>query len=170
MSANQTMLFLQDDQLSSQFRLSFPNGIPGGGTGENVALRMDQSFDPPEETVGEYQYFYKGIPITKPNMLDETDRHFTMQVRIDQQWSVFDDLVNWKNMVHNPRTGTALPFASVNTTLIVEALDQMGAIAKKIKYTGVVIKGIKVETFEQGSSDPSRVTLNFIYQSVDYTN
>lgn len=165
---NSVILALQDDQLANQFKLSFPNGIPGGGSGENIALRMDQSFDPPEETVGEYQYFYKGLSVTKPNMLDETDKHITMQVRIDQQWAVFDDLMNWKNLVHNPRMGTGLPFASISATLIVEALDNLSKTQKKIKYTGVVIKGVKIETFEHGSSDPSRVTLNFMYQTVDY--
>lgn len=163
-----TILTLQDDQLANQFKIIFPNGIPGGGSGDNISLRMDQSFDPPEETVGEYQYFYRGMSVTKPNMLDETDKHFSMQVRIDQQWAVFDDLMNWKELVHNPRWGTGLPFASINTTVIIEALDNLGKTQKKIKYSGVVIKGVKVETFEHGSSDPSRVTLNFIFQNVEY--
>lgn len=163
-----TILTLQDDQLANQFKITFPGGIPGGGSGDNISLRMDQSFDPPEETVGEYQYFYRGMSVTKPNMLDETDKHFSMQVRIDQQWSVFDDLMNWKELVHNPRWGTGLPFASISTTMIVEAIDNLGKTQKKIKYTGVVLKGVKVETFEHGSSDPSRVTLNFIFQNVEY--
>lgn len=162
------ILGLSDDQLSNQFQLVFPNGIPGGGNGELTALRMDQQFDAPEETSSEYTINYKGMTIMKPGMLDETDKHFSCAVRLDQQWEVFDDIIRWKEMCHNPRNGTRLPFAVINTTVLVQALDGANKIVKTIKYGGVVIKGVKVETFDHASTDPSRITLNFMFSTVAY--
>lgn len=162
------ILGLADDQLSNQFQLVFPSGIPGGGNGDLVALRMDQQFDAPEQTTNEYTINYKGMTVMKAGMLDETDKHFSIAVRIDQQWEVFDSIMKWKQMVHNPINGTRLPFALVNTTVLVQSLDGQNNIVKTIKFGGVLIKGVKVETFDHASTDPSRMTLNFMFSTLAY--
>lgn len=159
---------LGSDQLANQFQLKFPNGIPGGGSGENIALRMDQSFDPPEEATGEYEVFYRGVKIMFSNMLDETDKHVTFDVRLDSQWAIFDDLKSWKEMVFNANTGTAQPQENVRTTLLMEYLNTEGSIAKMCRFSGAILKTIKVQTSEHGSGDPLRLTLNFMYNKMTW--
>ena len=162
---------LGDDALLNQFRLVFPSGIPFGGTGENIALRMDQSIDLPEETVAVYEYFFRGIKITKASMLDETAKEITFDVRIDSQWAVFDDLNGWKQKVHNPNAGTRLPFALTSTTMLVQmftGVEGEDTPVKQVRFGGVVLKGLKGPALEHGASDPARATLSFIFQTMKY--
>ena len=164
------ILQLGDDALASQFQLTFPAGIPGGAGagGDIVALRIDQPVDVPMESVGEYEYYYKGIKITKTNMTDETDKHLDVQVRLDQQWAVFDAIKAWKDIVHNPRNGTRLAWALINAPILLEALDGSGAVVKRIKIANAVLKSFKITSFEAGSTDPSRLELQFVFSSLDY--
>jgi len=166
--AIEEILSLSDDAMTSQFQIQFPNGIPGSGSGENVALRMDQALDPPEESVGEYEFFYKGLKIVRPNMQDESDKHVLITVRIDQQWAVFEALKNWKRLVHDPINGTRLPTASVSTTMLVQALDGGGDIVQTATFTNVVLKSFKVTSWEHAGADPQRVELNLIWGTMDW--
>jgi hypothetical protein len=162
------ILSLSDDQMTSQFQIQFPNGIPGGGSGENVSLRMDQTLDIPEESVGEYTFYYKGMIIIRPNMTDETDKHMLLSVRIDQQWEVFEALKNWKRMVHDPINGTRLPLASVSTTMLAQALDGSGDVVQTTTFSNVIIKNFKVTAWEHAGTDPSRVEINLIFGTSDW--
>ncbi len=157
-----------DDQLTSQFNLVFPAGIPGGGSGENIALRMDQTFDPPEEATGEYELFFQGAKIVVLNMTDETDKHLTISVRLDQQWTVFDDIMNWKEGCYNPRTGTRLPASDTRIPLLVQALDGQKSIVKTIRFTGVQCKNVKITSFEHNGTDPSRLELQLTFAEMNY--
>lgn len=157
-----------DDQLNSQFNLVFPAGIPGGGSGENIALRMDQSFDPPAESTGEYEIFFQGIKIPVLNMTDETDKHITLSVRLDQQWAVFDDIMNWKEGCYNPRTGTRMASSDTRIPVLVQALDGQKNISKTLRFTGVQCKEVKITSFEHNGTDPSRLELQLTFVSMDY--
>lgn len=162
------ILALSDDQMSSQFQIQFPNGIPGSGSGDNVALRMDQTIDIPDESVSEYTFYHKGMLIVRPNMQDETDKHLLLSVRIDQQWDVFEAIKSWKRLVHDPINGTRLPLASVSTTLLVQALDSSNNVVQTTTFTNVIIKSFKVTAFEHAGTDPSRVELNLIFGTIDW--
>lgn len=157
-----------DDQMSSQFQIQFAGGIPGGGSGDDVTLRMDQALDIPEETVGQYEYYYKGLKIVRPNMLDESTKELLLTVRIDQQWSVFENIKNWKRLVHDPINGTRLPTAVVSTTMLFQALDGDKTVVQTATFTNVIIKNFKVTAFEHGGSDPARVELNLIFGTLDW--
>ena len=146
-----TILNLEDDQLSSQFQVQFPNGIPLGGSGDNIILRMDQSVQVPRESVGSYDFYYKGMKITRPNMTDESEKLLTLNIRLDQQWEVFDDLQNWKRSVYNPITGTRLPLATVSVPVFVQFLDGEGNIIKTAVFNNSVIK--------EQNSEPLKITI-----------
>lgn len=162
------LIRLSDDMLNSQYQILFPNGIPGGGSGDNIALRMDQPIQIPRESVGEYDIYYKGMKITKTSMLEDTDKHITIQVRIDQQWAVFEDIKNWKRLVHDPINGTRLPFASINCPILFQALDGSQAVKQTCTLSQCVIKEFEVTSFEPNGTDPSRVEMNIIYQTSDW--
>jgi hypothetical protein len=159
---------LGDDQHSSQYIINFPNGIPGGGKADLISLRADQSFDPPEEKVGTYEFWFRGLKIVKPSMIDETEKTMTFDVRIDQQWQVHKDLVKWKKMVHDCVNGTAMDFSQISTSLLVKALDGSGIVKRTFRYGGVALVGLKTTQFEHNNADPSRCTLNMIYQTIKY--
>lgn len=164
------ILGLNDDQMTSQYQVKFPAGIPGGAGagGDIIALRMDQAVDVPAEVVGEYEYFYKGMKIVKTNQVDETDKHISLQVRLDQQWDVFEALKTWKRMVHEPNLGTKFAWALINTTILIEALDGLNQVTKTVRIGGAVIKSLKITSFEPNGADPSRLELEFVFSTIDY--
>jgi hypothetical protein len=159
---------LSDDQMASQFQIQFPNGIPGGGSGDEIALRMDQSLDIPEEAVGEYIFYYKGLKIVRPNMIDESTKELLITVRLDQQWNIFEQIKAWKRLVHDPINGTRLPTASVSTTMLFQALDGSGDVMQTATFTNVIIKNFKVTSFENEGGDPARVEMNLLFGTADW--
>lgn len=163
-----SILNLGDDQLANQFMLIFPNGIPGGGDANAISLRADQSFDPPENTVNVYDIFHKGFKFSKTGMLQETTKEFTIDIRIDQQWKVFDDLKKWCDYSYDHSNGTALAESFARSTVIVQAEDRMQTSVKQIHFKYAKPKSIKVGTFANDSSDPLRVTVSFVFISMEF--
>lgn len=168
MSVNGRILDLGGNQMKSHYKFTFPEGIPTGGDHESISLRMDQDFDPPEDTVGTYEYYYRGTKIVETNMIHEMDKTFTVMVRLDQQWKAFDDLNAWYRACYDPIEGTALPNSMVRTTCILEAQDTLNNTVKNIKFTYCKIKGIKIDSFENGGTEPSRLQLTFIFGDMDF--
>jgi hypothetical protein len=157
------IMALGDDQLLSQFSLVFPNGIPGGGNAQAVALRMDTTIDPPEEAVNVYEIFHKGFKIPKTGMLQEGTKEFTVEVRIDQQWEVYDTLKNWSKLSYDHSNGTGLPDSMTRATIIVQPEDRSQTGVKQIIFRGCKPKADKLPTFDNQSGDPARVSLTFIF-------
>lgn len=157
------ILSLGDDQAASQFSIIFPNGIPGGGDAETISLRCDQSFDPPENVVNVYEFFHKGYKFPKTGMLQETTKEFTIDIRLDQNWKVYDDIIAWANMSYDHSNGTALPEIMARSTVIVQAEDRNQNSVKKITFKYAKPKSVKIGTFDNQSGDPVRITVIFIF-------
>lgn len=168
MAAIDTIINMGDDQQTNQFQILFPAGIPFGGSGENVALRMDQSIDIPEDVVNSYDIFYKGMKIPKTGTLDESTKEISIPVRIDQQWAVWDDLYNWKKKVYDSNEGTRASSEETRTPMIIQALDGSDSVVKTHRFTGVQIKSIKVGAYEHGGSEPMRAELTFIFAAIEH--
>lgn len=158
---------LGDDQMSSAFSVIFPNGIPGGGDSETVSLRMDSSIDLPEDSVNVYEFYHKGFKFPMTGMLQETDKTLTFDVRLDQQWKVYDDLKKWANMSYNHSNGTALPEAMARTTFMVQAQDRQQSSVANLKFKFAKLKSLKIGAFDNASGDPIRLTLTMIYIVMD---
>jgi hypothetical protein len=163
------ILSLGDDQLANQFSIVFPNGIPGGGDSNAISLRCDQTFDPPENVINVYELFHKGYKIPKTGMLQETTKEFTIDIRLDQSWKVYDDLQKWVNMSYDHNNGTALPEIMARSTVIVQAEDRNQSAIKKIHFKYAKPKSVKIQTFDNQSGDPLRITVIFIYVQMDVT-
>lgn len=168
MSVSSNTMALSDDQLASQYEVIFPNGIPGGGDANRIALRMDTTFDPPEQTVGTYELFKKGVKIIKTNMIQDMDKTLPLEVRLDQQWKVHDDLNNWFKLCYNYETGVALEESATRTLMYIVALDTQGTIVKTIKFLDVKLKSLKIGTFDNQGTDPVRVTMTIIFNDMDF--
>lgn len=154
---------LGSDQMANQFVFSLPTGIPGGGNKEAVALRLDGSFDTPAFSLATYDVNYRGIKVTKVSTKEETEKTFSCEFRLDQQWEVYDSLVNWLKMVFDPDTLTGYPEEAIRTTALVQAYGRNNEIVKSIRFTGVVIKSLKISEFSQESSDPNKLTAEFAF-------
>jgi hypothetical protein len=157
------ILSLGDDQMVSQFSIIFPNGIPGGGDANAVSLRCDMQFDPPEDTVNVYEIFHKGFKIPKTGMLQETTKEFSIDIRLDQQWKVYDDIRAWADMSYDHSNGTALPEIMARSTMIIQAEDRTQSGVKKLIFKYAKPKSVKIQTFDNQGGDPLRITVMFIY-------
>lgn len=159
----ETVFQLGDDSLKSAFFLLFPGGIPGGGNATNVELRMDETFDPPEQAVSTYEIWHKGQKIPKTGGVEESPKEFTFNVRLDQQWQVYDDLNLWLERVFNTETGTPGSDTDTRTTMLIQSVDRANAPIKTIKFTGVKLHKIKITEFDHSNGEPIKLELSFIF-------
>lgn len=162
------VLGLGDDQLANSFQLVFPAGVPLANNSDAIALRMDQTFDPPDESVNTYDIKYRGITITKTGRSEATSKEFTIDVRIDQSWEVFKDLKRYYNACYNPVNGTGLGDSLTRFPISVQALDGDQAVAYSINFKNCKIKQMKIGSFGQEEEGPLRVTLSFIYGTMEF--
>lgn len=154
---------LGDDQMASQFEVVFPQGIPGGGDGTRLGLRMDQAFQVPEKTVGRYDVRYRGLQIPKTSNVDGTTKEFSLSFRVDQNWGVYDDLKRWRDLVYDDRNATSGSEAETRTTVIVNHYGTDNQIKKQWTFTGVKLFSMNTTESSHESEDPLRVECNFIF-------
>ena len=159
------LLTLGNDQLGHMHELVFPSGIPSGDKADLIALRADQTFDPPEELASTYEFSRHGKKIVKTSTFEETAKEITFEVRLDQQWAVYDDLKTWIDNVL--RIKQDIPLADLRTKIQLDAMDEDKNVIKSIIYIGAVLKGLKIGSFDTNSGDPIRLTLTFAYLEIE---
>ena len=163
MSSTLAIMNLGDDQMASQWALRFPDGIPGGGNSDALSLRLDTSFDPPEDIVETYEIWAQGTKRVMTSMTHAMDKTFTIDVRVDQNHEVINAVEAWYFKCYDPINGKALPDAMTRTTGIVELYDGQNKVVKAYRFRGLKIKGLKLQTLEMSSPDPLRATLSFVF-------
>jgi hypothetical protein len=170
MSNVDTIFSVGDNAASSQFEVFFPEGIPGGGNSQNVELRSDQPIDIPEIVYGQFEFFFKGVKITLPSRLEETDKNITISIRLDQQFNTWDDLRAWQLLGFNEKDGTAAPNITAATTVGFRILDGNNNPAKTfyLKYT--FLRGLKITSLDPASNEPIRAELNLMFNDIDDGN
>jgi len=93
---------LGDDQLSNQFEVQFPLGIPFELLDKkSLSFRIDQPFDIPSIDTSEQELYFYGAKIFRPTRSDDTDKHITLSFRIDSKWAVFNALNRWHEKIFN---------------------------------------------------------------------
>jgi hypothetical protein len=152
-----------DDALTNQFNVIFPTGIPGGGNTDRISLRTDQAVDPPERSINVYEIFHKGIKIPKTGTLDETSKELTFDVRLDQAWGVYDDFAAWLKLCYDFSNAVALPDVMTRTNITIQADDTAGTVIKSLTFKGIKLRGMKIASFDNQTSEPLRLTVNFIW-------
>jgi hypothetical protein len=170
------VLKLGDDQKANQYQLiltSIP-GYTGTLTATDLALRIDQPFDIPEIMVGEYEFHTRGFRFTRPSMLEETDKHITFQVRVDQKWNTFDALQSWRKAVYNWENTTSQDSTTVYgdnfaTTATIDFLDGAGKSKLTCQIDQLILKGLQISSIDPASNEPSRLTLNCLFGTYSFT-
>ena len=156
---------LQDDQMSNMFQVLFPEGVPGGGEGLTLALRMDQQFDIPNRTLTQYNVEYQGIVIPKTAAKEETTKNFTLSFRLDQNWLVHKFLNDWFELNFNERESTYKSEADTRVPMLFQALGPDRAVKKQIKYENCKLFDLKPTTMDHTSGDPVRIEGQFLYSN-----
>lgn len=166
----QQLIDLQNDQIRSQYRILFPTGIPGGYPVDpmSLTLRQDMNFPWPTREVSTYDVFYQGVKITKTGVLDNTDKKFTLEFRLDENWQIFNTFQAWYKKVFDEQEGLADNEAATRTKLIVQMLGANHQVTKQVTYNGIKIYSLGQDEPEHTSGDPMRVKVGFIYYWADF--
>lgn len=164
-----SLITLGDDQISSQYAILWPDGIPFSSVDSRLlTYRADQSFDLPNREAGTYDTYYQGLKVTKPAFTDQTDKTFMLQFRIDAQWLVHDALENWYNNAFNDITGKVGPESTNRTTMLMQMFNGLSDNpTKTFRWRGVRIKGFKSGSVSPESTDPMRCEAGFMYHMFD---
>ena len=136
-------LQLASDALLNQWQALFPKGIPGAENSDLIVARLDQTFAMPDEVIATYQIDFRGAIILKPSKKEDTDKTITIPVRIDQEWSIYNDLDAWQNMVYDPVTNVSLPSALTRIPIVVQNLDENEDIKKSFTFNYCFIRVIR---------------------------
>jgi hypothetical protein len=163
------VLALGDDAHVNQFQAIFPNGLPTGGDSESIALRMDQTFPMPQEVIATYDIDFRGAKIPKSSRKEDTDKKFTVAVRIDQQWKIYDDLRKLHKATYDSATNTAMPELATRFPFVIQALDGTNKAVKTFTFMYSKLVELKPSDFDNSSGDPSRLELTFIYGRLEVT-
>jgi len=161
---------LENDQLANQFEFSIVGGIPGGSekvSMRDITLRMDKSFEPPKEDVNVVDVWFRGSKVPKTTNVEATDKTFSVSVRVDENWKIYNALKKWKMKVYDPNKANSLGNMSTCTDTCVNVFNHKGDKVKTFKFINSKLKAIQVETFEHSSDEPTRITLDFIYQKME---
>jgi hypothetical protein len=167
-----------NDQMGAMYSLFFPKGIPGTSSALPLefTFRADKEFEIPEKKVMMKDIYYRGIKIPKRIPKDETDKRFTINFRLDENFRIYDSLQQWLDRVYNPQYGNTntgkLTLRSLikgeqilKTTLVFQAFKSDKKIGKKIEFKGLCIESLKLTGFANDSGDPARVEAVFHYQT-----
>lgn len=170
MSNLDTVMGLNDDAMSNQYEIFFPEGIPGGGNSEEVSLRMDQALDIPQSVFAMYEFYFRGTKIVKTSRLEETDKTLSTAVRVDQKFNIWDSLRAWELLGFNAKDSTAAPDLTTRTTLGVRILDGNNNTVKTFYFRYVKLKGLKLTSLDPATGDPLRAELEMIFGEMDDGN
>ena len=162
-----TVAQLNDDQQNTQYEIRFPNGIPFSTlTPEEInlfTLRSDESFDPPEKSVGTYSIMFRGRKIEKTNLTEESAKEYTISFRLDQQWLIHDSLQDWLDQIQNNTTGGEQIDLSTRTDIDINVFNMNDVHIRTHRYRYSKIRALKISTFEHQGDTAMRVECTFIF-------
>ena len=126
-----------------------------GSGGYSYSVRA-MGFQPPELTLMTYNSDYKGVQLTKQAPKIQGDRTFTIEFRLDSNYSLYNDLLQWKHIWVDPSgEGNIQPGSLADTT----ANNSTGNVAGDVIHYGQINVGAyAVTTPLDGYSDPSNIT------------
>lgn len=163
------ILSLGDDALISQFLFKMGT-IPGASvSSEEITLRCDQPFDPPAQVLSTYDTQHRGMKITKTGRLETTEKNFTVNLRLDQKYYLYNDFMQWKNISFTPEDGKAKPDLETRVPISIESLDGENKSVKVFNYKMCKPTSVKVTSWDPSGEDPQRLELIFIYGWLEHS-
>ena len=154
---------LGDDQASSQYSISFPDKIPNSENTAGLVLRLRGAFKIPTESWYTYDVFYKGMKVPKKGMLQETEKMITVEIRLDQQWKVYDDLRAWAQLSYNQNTGESQGDYNTRIDLLFTAENTKQEAVRTIRFKKCGIKSMDISEFNYETGDPTYITVELIF-------
>lgn len=157
------ILVTSGDALKSQYNLFLPAGMPGGGDALTLSLRQQESFSVPESGVQTYEIFRRGQKIPKPGGAEEIDKMFTVIVRIDQNFKVYDDAKTWLDLVYNPNTGTPGQSAQVRRSVEVQNINEANVVIRRWNFENAFLGKIGAIEYDHQTQEPLTMELTFYF-------
>jgi hypothetical protein len=165
-TAEQVIDLAGDDALQSHWFLRFPTGIPGAGFTADIHLRIVEDFKLPKKAIVTEDIFYKGQRITKVGATEESDKNFSLKVRMDSNWLVYDRFNEWLRSVYDPEAGARGKDSDSQTSMQVLALgrgqsETIGIAPKIFIFEKVQLFNMDNIEFNHTSGEPIVVQLDF---------
>lgn len=145
--------------------------LPFMTTTEPLQFRIS-NFDIPEFALGAYTVRYKTQEMEKPSGSITTSKDFSFTFRVDKYWTIYDDLLVWKQLGGNEDTGAVAEDvnsltgkSALRTNFSVFPVDSNGVVTYKgWKFTNAWMKTLGGVSFDQiGSGEPITITVNLSY-------
>ncbi len=165
----ETILALGDDALDSEGQIVL-EPLPFFSVNEALQFRIT-NFSIPEFSTGAYSVRYKTQEFEKPNGAVTTPHEFTFSFRVDKYWSVYQDLLIWKQIISNDNTGaiaediTVGGSSAIRTNFSVMTIDSNGIVTSQgWKFTSAWLKSLGSVSFDQTSEgNPLTVDVNLSF-------
>lgn len=159
------LVALGADQISAQFAIIFPNGLPGNSGADTniITMRQDKTFPWPTRETGTYETFFQGQKIVKHSVVEATDKKFTIEFRLDQDWKIFTYFNNWFKLCYDEFLGTTDNDSNKRVPMVVVAYGAQKQVVKTAAFQGVTMYSFKISDVDQTSGEPTRVECGFIY-------
>jgi len=157
-----------DDALLDQFEV---NVAPLSGVIDSTNLKFRiQTFDAPEDSLGNYEIKYKGITVQKFNGDDTTPKTLSFTLRVNKDYSIYKKFKDWIDLIKNPDTGNETAdiiqggIPAWRTDMTFNSIDASGALTGlETTYNGCWPQSISSISYDQGSGEPVNVTITCMY-------
>lgn len=138
-----------------------------------------QDFKPPTLALGEYKTSFKTVDLIRLNAQFVGEREFSIKVRIDANWVLYEDIKKWKNLYYQIKNdevklglysdGTSANFYGSVKVLgyksNTESLTSTGTRDETLywNFDNVMLYDIIEPTFNRSQSEPITVECKFIF-------
>lgn len=159
-----------DDALGYQFDVVIPT-FPGALDVQQNIIRVTQ-FPIPNTAVGTYEIARKGLKITKPSGVDESEKQFTITFRVDKYYKTYKGIRNWMKVIKDKVTGAASPdYANgqspIRVPISVYTVDANGdKTGSQWDFDGCYPTSLDGVSLDYTNGDPVEVNVTFDFLKV----
>jgi hypothetical protein len=139
-------------------------------------------FQPPELSLGEYNVSYKGLQLVRPTPKITGNRTFTIEFRLDANYTLYNNLLAWKHIWVNPSgegniqvgdgDGATTPSQygtikvncyRINTDIDGYSGSNSFGNAEVWTFYDVICSKVGTPNFQRAGTDPVTITSEFIF-------
>ena len=114
-------------------------------------------FTPPELAATTYTVDYKAIQLTRPNAKFEGDRTFTLEFRLDSDYSLYYDLLAWKHIFFDPSGEGNMEFGALAGASVTGDNNKNYGTVQVVGYSS----SIDLSSFSDASAATTAIAWNF---------
>ena len=160
-----TVYSVGDDYIGYMWDILFPP-LPGSLDTEQFRLRIT-THTTPNLAVGTYEIVRKGLKVTKPSGVDDSEKTFTISFRADKYLKLYSALGVWKNLIVDEVTGatgddTVSSNNRRNITWLPIGKDGI-SLASPVVYRGCFPQTINGLSLDMAATEPVLVDITFSF-------